>query len=241
VRAVLDGRAGSAMALVRPPGHHARRAQPFGFCLLNNIACAASYALEEKDLDRLMILDFDAHHGNGTQEAFLEDPRVLYVSLHQRPLFPGTGSQDERGRGPGEGLTVNIPLPPGSGDESYRLSMEQLVLPLACRHQPQVILVSAGYDAHWREPLANLRATIRGFDRIAQDTKTLADEICRGRLIFVLEGGYDHEVLATSIKNLAHILLGSPEDCEDPIGPSPLPPTDDLDFIRGLRVTFDLG
>ncbi|MGQ9553228.1 MAG: histone deacetylase family protein [Anaerolineae bacterium] len=251
LRAVLDGQADSGMALVRPPGHHALRAQPFGFCLLNNIACAAAHAIEEADLDRVMIVDFDLHHGNGTQDAFYDDPRVYYISIHQYqwPFFPGTGTPDERGRGPGHGFNANIALAPGAGDLSYQVCLDELVAPLAETFQPAAILVSAGYDGHWRESAAvaqarlsnaDMRLSIGGFDLVAQRLTALADRFCHGRIVFVLEGGYDREVLALSLANLTRILLGHPEECLDPLGPSPLPPKDDLDHIRSLQARFNI-
>jgi len=242
LRAVLDGRAEPALALVRPPGHHARPAQPMGFCLLNNIACAASEAIEVAGLERVLIFDFDIHHGNGTQEAFYDDPRVYYVSIHQRPpLFPGSGTVEERGRGAGYGYTANVPLPPGAGDASYQACLEQIVVPLAESYRPQAILVSAGYDCHWREEvyLADMRLSLGGgFDSVTQRLVELANRLCQGRIVFVLEGGYDLEVLSAGVANLARILLGAPEECDDPFGPSPRPSQDDLDYIRSLRHRF---
>lgn len=235
VRAVLEGVSRSALALVRPPGHHALPEQMMGFCLLNNVACAAAYAMEEMGLERVLILDYDAHHGNGTQQAFWEDPQVLYVSIHQRPLFPGSGSAAERGSGPGLGYTVNLPLPPGSGDESYSFLTDAIIDPLARSFRPQLVLVSAGYDAHWREPLANLRADVSGFDRLTTRILALAEEHCEGHLVLVLEGGYDEQVLGTCVANAAEILLGTPGNCLDPIGPAPLPAADDLRHLESLR------
>jgi acetoin utilization deacetylase AcuC-like enzyme len=238
VRAVLDGRAQRALALVRPPGHHALPEQAMGFCLLNSAACAAAYALEEAGLERVLILDYDVHHGNGTQQAFWHDPRVLYVSLHQRPLFPGSGSAAERGEGPGLGYTVNLPLPPGAGDGSFSYLLAEVIEPLVGSYRPQLVLLSAGYDAHWRDPLANLRATLPGLDHLVQRALALADQHCQGRLVAVLEGGYDLEVLGAGVANLAEVLLGTPERCQDPVGASPLPAADELEHLEALKRGF---
>jgi len=241
IRAVLTGYVQSAVALVRPPGHHACRALPLGFCYLNNVAHAATYAIKQAGLEKIVIFDFDVHHGNGTQEMFYDSPHVLYISLHQSPLFPGTGSHDERGRGPGEGLTVNIPLPPGAGDTLYLAAMDDIVAPIVQDYRPEAILVSAGYDGHWRDHISHTRLTISGYDSLTKRLISLAHELCRGRLMFVLEGGYDLQVLATCLKNLSWLLLGAPEKCEDPVGPSPYAPSDDLSLIRHLRRVFSLG
>lgn len=240
LQAVLESKARAAIALVRPPGHHARRASPMGFCLINNIACAAAWALGEGGLHRVLIFDFDVHHGNGTQDAFYDDPRLLYFSLHQRPLFPGTGSVEERGRGAGLGYNFNVPLRPGVGDASCLAVVEHLLRPAAERFAPEVILVSAGYDGHWREKLANLRLTVAGYTQLARELTRLADDLCSGRLLFVLEGGYDGEVLAACTANLAHVLLGEPHLCRDPIGEPPEAPRDDLAYIRSLSAVFGL-
>ena len=233
--AVLSGRARSGLALVRPPGHHALRDQPMGFCLLNNVACAAAYALEEGGLSRVLIFDFDAHHGNGTQEAFWEDPRVLYVSIHQRPLFPGSGAATERGAGAGTGYTVNLPLPPGSGDSSLDYLVSSVVGPLADSFRPELVMLSAGYDAHWRDPLTGLSVSLSGFTALAESAVAIATRHCRGRLLAALEGGYDHEALAVGVANLAEVLLGTPDRCIDPVGPPPTAALDDLDRLERLR------
>jgi len=233
--AILGGQARSGIALVRPPGHHARRNQAMGFCLLNSVACAAAYALEEGGLQRILILDFDVHHGNGTQEAFWTDPRVLYISLHQFPLFPGSGLASERGDGAGAGYTVNLPLPPHSGDRSLAFLMDTIIEPLADAFRPELVLLSAGYDAHWRDPLANLAVTVSGFDDLAARALALAERHCGGRLLAVLEGGYDPQVLSFCIGNLAEILLGTPGNCTDPFGPPPMEPIEDSAHLERLR------
>ncbi len=217
VDAVMSGTADNALAAVRPPGHHAIPTAGMGFCLLNNIAIAARHALRIYGLERIAIVDFDVHHGNGTQDAFYSDPAVLFVSSHQSPLYPGTGSIHETGQGAGKGATVNIPLPPGVGDQGYVRVYDEIVMPLVQRYQPQLILVSAGFDAHWADPLANMKLSLNGYSMLAQKLCDLAAELCGGRIVFVLEGGYNLQVLAHGWANLAHLLLG--EDIViDPIG-----------------------
>jgi acetoin utilization deacetylase AcuC-like enzyme len=221
-RAVLDGEVGNAFALVRPPGHHALRNRGMGFCLFNNVAVAARYALAERGLERVLIFDFDVHHGNGTQDEFDEDPAVMYISTHQYPYYPGTGSFDETGRGVGKGSIVNVPLGGGVGDEGFARILAEIVEPAAWRFQPQLILVSAGYDAHWDDPLAYMQLSVGGYTAIARALKGLAVELCDGRLITTLEGGYHLDALAYSVLNTFAVLLGD-EDWQlvDPLGPSP--------------------
>jgi len=215
--AVMDKEVGSAFALVRPPGHHATATQARGFCLFNNIAIAAKYALSKYRLQRIAIIDFDVHHGNGTQEAFYDDPKVLYVSTHEFPLYPGTGRIEETGSGDGKGATVNIPLPAGSGDAEYLEVFDQIIVPVVRRFSPQLILVSAGYDAHWSDSLAMMEVSVTGFAKMAGIIKGLADGLCGGRLVFTLEGGYPLDALAASVKATFEVLLGN-TNIEDPLG-----------------------
>jgi acetoin utilization deacetylase AcuC-like enzyme len=207
--AVMGGDVSRAFALVRPPGHHATSVQAKGFCLFNNIAIAASYALAKYKLERILIIDFDVHHGNGTQEAFYANPRVMYISTHEYPFYPGTGELNETGSGEGRGTNLNIPMPAGCGDEEYLEVFEQLIIPAARRFAPQLILVSAGYDGHWADPLAMMQLSVGGFAKIAGIIRGLADELCGRRLALTLEGGYNLEVLAASVKATFDVLLGS--------------------------------
>ncbi len=232
-RAVLDGSARRGLAPVRPPGHHALRDRPMGFCLLNGIACAAADALAA-GLERVLILDFDAHHGNGTQEAFWADRRVLYVSIHQSPLFPDTGSIREQGGDQGTGYTINLPLPPCSGDQSYQYLMDRVIVPAADSFRPELVLLSAGYDSHWRDPLTSLSASLQGLTTVAAQAVALADRHCGGRVVAVLEGGYDLEALALCVGNLAEVLLDTPERCVDPLGPPPAAEAFDSRYLDGL-------
>ena len=220
VEAVVGGEAGGAFALVRPPGHHATSRQARGFCLFNNLAIATEYALANYKLERILIIDFDVHHGNGTQAIFYDNPHVLYISIHESPFYPGTGSIEETGSGAAEGTTINIPLPAGSGDAQYLEVFEQIIVPAATRFKPQLILVSAGYDAHWADELAMMQVSVTGFAQMVKIIKRLGDELCDGRLVFSLEGGYDLTALAASIKATFDMLLGS-ATVEDPLGQPP--------------------
>jgi acetoin utilization deacetylase AcuC-like enzyme len=218
VEAIMGGEISSAFALVRPPGHHATPRHAKGFCLFNNIAIATRHALAEYKLERILIIDFDVHHGNGTQEAFYDNPRVMYISTHEYPFYPGTGSLEETGGGAAKGTNINIPLPAGCGDAEYLKVFEQIIVPAARRFNPQLILVSAGYDTHWADPLAMMEVSVTGFGQMAGIIKGLADELCGGRLAFTLEGGYNLDALAASVKATFDVLLGN--NFEDPLGQS---------------------
>lgn len=220
VDAVIDGRAENGAAAVRPPGHHAGMSRGMGFCLLNNVAVAARYIQRQFGLGRVAIVDIDVHHGNGTQDILYDDPSILYISTHQSPLFPGTGRLHEIGRDDAKGSTVNIPLPPGAGDTAYRLMMETVVIPVLQRFQPEFLFVSAGFDAHWRDPLANMRLTLAGYDALIRMLVRLAGDQCEGRIAVILEGGYDLQVLATGWGNVIRVLRGK-DEYDDPFGPPP--------------------
>ena len=219
VETVMGGEVASAFALVRPPGHHATSRQAKGFCIFNNIAIATRYALAEYNLERILIIDFDVHHGNGTQDAFYDSPQVMYISTHEYPFYPGTGSIDETGGGAAEGTNINIPLPAGCGDAEYLKVFEQIIVPAGRWFNPQLILVSAGYDLHWADPLAMMQVSVTGLGQMVEIIKGLADELCSGRLVFTLEGGYELNALAASIKATFDTLLGNSID--DPLGQSP--------------------
>jgi len=225
VEAVLDGRVENGFALVRPPGHHARPNRGMGFCLVNNVAIATCAALEERGVKRVLIVDFDVHHGNGTQEVFEEEEGVCYFSTHLYPFYPGTGHWQEKGRGPGEGTVINVPLPVRVGDTGYGRIFAEVLAPLARRYQPELILASAGYDGHWRDLLALMGLSVAGFALITRTLKELAEEWCSGHLVFALEGGYDRQVLAQSVLTTFALLLGDDPPL-DPIGPSPYPEPD---------------
>lgn len=196
---VLDGAAGSrALALVRPPGHHAEAGKAMGFCLYNNIAVGAAYA-RSRGLSRVAIVDYDVHHGNGTQAMFYEDASVLFVSSHQYPFWPGSGAADETGRGAGEGFTLNVPLTMGDRDAVVERKYAELVMPRLREFQPELLMISAGFDAHEMDPLGQLRMTSEGFARLTRALLDVADEVCEGRAVLVTEGGYDLPALSDSL------------------------------------------
>ncbi len=219
-RKVLRGEIRNGIGLLRPPGHHAVRGRGMGFCIFNNIAVAAQVGLDDLGLQRILIFDWDVHHGNGTQDIFYESPDVLFVSTHQYPHYPGTGDVREIGTGAGTGYTVNMPLPVGVGDQGFERLFREIVTPVAERFGPDLILVSAGYDAHWRDPLAGLHLSLGGYWRLAREVVALAERLCGGRLVVLLEGGYDLQVLSLGVADTCRALLGDAKPGGDPIGPS---------------------
>jgi acetoin utilization deacetylase AcuC-like enzyme len=241
VDAVMNRMVDNAFSIVRPPGHHAVPEQAMGFCLFNNVAIAAQYLLLNYHLARIAIIDFDVHHGNGTQAAFYHDPRVLFISAHQYPFFPGTGHEEETGSCEAKGTKVNIPLPRGCGDKEYLLAFEQIVAPVVERFKPEFILVSAGYDAHWADDISAMQVSIAGFNKMVATIKNLAGTFCNNRLVLVLEGGYNLYALASSVVSTFRVLLGD-DNIEDPLGPPPpgfhhpniLPLIRDIQEIHGL-------
>jgi len=204
--AVLEGAVRNAFCAVRPPGHHAERGRAMGFCLINNIAVATEH-LRKHGLERILIVDWDVHHGNGTQEIFFEDPDVLFFSVHQSPLYPGTGAASERGAGAGEGAPINVPLAPGCGAEHFKTAFEKTLIPAARAFDPEFVLVSAGFDAHRDDPLANLNVTEAGFAYLTLLVKEIAETCCEGRLVSTLEGGYNLDALARSAAAHVRALL----------------------------------
>jgi acetoin utilization deacetylase AcuC-like enzyme len=199
VDAVVRGEVRNGFGLVRPPGHHAEWDRAMGFCLFNNIALAARHALAEHGMERIAIVDWDLHHGNGTQHSFYDDPRVLFISTHQYPHYPGTGSIEETGKGKGEGFTVNVPLGPGAGDEEFVAIVQSVVVPVLRSYKPEFVLLSAGFDAHARDPLGALGITEQGYGDMLKLLMDAAGEVCSERLILTLEGGYDLDALASSV------------------------------------------
>ncbi|MEM2874405.1 MAG: histone deacetylase [Candidatus Hadarchaeales archaeon] len=210
--AVINGEASNSFALVRPPGHHAFRDRGGGFCYFNNIAIMTRWLQERRGILRVAIVDYDAHHGNGTQSIFYEDPSVLYISLHQHPttLYPGSGFVSEKGAGEGEGYTVNIPMRPGSGDGEYASAFEEVILPILDQFKPNLIAVSAGFDSHRDDPLTGLGLSSEAYGWITGMLVGEAERHCRGRLVVALEGGYDLDALAESAKNVVLALKGKP-------------------------------
>jgi acetoin utilization deacetylase AcuC-like enzyme len=201
--AVMSGEADNACCAVRPPGHHALPDRAMGFCLFGNVAIAARYLQKHHGLSRIAIVDWDVHHGNGTNDIFYEDPSVFYVSLHQFPLWPGTGRASDRGRGEGEGYTLNIPIAPDTSEADYLNTFDQQALPALENFKPEFILISAGFDAHRDDPLGSLCLTEDGFGRMTRRLKELAATHCHGRIISCLEGGYNLDALESSVA--AHV------------------------------------
>ena len=210
VDAVMRGTVRNAYALLRPPGHHAMSNRAMGFCIFNNVVVAAHYARKEFGLERIMIVDWDVHHGNGTQDAFYNDPSVLFVSLHQQNWYPRlSGELEQVGNGAGAGYTVNIPLPAGTGDRGYWAAFEQVVVPVGLQFKPQLILISAGQDASWLDPLAQNMMSMDGFRQISTSMHTLAEDICGGKLVLLQEGGYSAAYVPYCTAAVIEPLLGT--------------------------------
>jgi acetoin utilization deacetylase AcuC-like enzyme len=222
VEAVARGEFKNAFALVRPPGHHAFADHGEGFCLFNNVAVAAATARRDLGVERVLIVDFDLHHGNGTQAIFYDDDGVLFFSTQQWGIYPGSGHWSETGVGKGAGFTVNVPMIPGWGDVAYTRFFDDLLAPIARRFKPQLMLASAGYDSHWTDLLGSMTASDRGFFDLARRLVALSEELCGGRLVLTLEGGYGLEGLAYGVVATFAALLGD-ESFADPVGPSPRP------------------
>ncbi|HEY8291618.1 MAG TPA: histone deacetylase [Thermomicrobiales bacterium] len=206
VDAVLTGEAQRVFALVRPPGHHATAETGMGFCLFNNVAIAAQHARDQYGLERVAIIDWDVHHGNGTNDIFYDDPHTLFISTHQYPLYPGSGRATERGAGAGEGYTLNLPLPPRSDDAAYLRVFDDLIGPLILSYQPELIFISAGYDAAQDDPLAEMSVSDDGFRQMAERVVAWADACCAGRIVALLEGGYDLAALARGVATTLRVL-----------------------------------
>jgi len=208
VDAVMDNKIDNAFCAVRPPGHHAERNRARGFCLFNNIAITARYIQQQYQLEKILIIDWDVHHGNGTQNSFYDDPSVFYFSIHQWPHYPGTGLHTEKGIGKGEGFTLNVPLASGHGNNDYIDIFNNQLVPAAKNFQPDFILISAGFDGHYQDPLAGMQLTEKGYGRLTQIVVDLAEEFCKGRIISLLEGGYNLEVLARCVAAHLEALSG---------------------------------
>lgn len=236
--AVLAGELSSAFVATRPPGHHATRTASMGFCLYNGVAVAAAAALRS-GVERLAIVDWDVHHGNGTQAIFDSDPRVLYVSTHASPFYPGTGDIGEIGRGEARGTKVNIPLPHGTGDRGFIDAYERVAVPVMERHQPQLVLVSSGWDSHARDPLGTLNVSTAAYTRAAAVVLDAARRLSGGRVVVVLEGGYDAHALAWCASGLVQLLLGE-DPVPDPAPVTPPPGPDVTALIDAVRGAFAL-
>ncbi len=234
--AVWTGVARRGFALSRPPGHHACKRRGMGFCLMNNMALAAQYLVQELGAKRLAIIDLDLHHGNGTQEIFWTRSDVFFISVHQSPLYPGTGSLEEIGEADGKGYSVNIPLPPASGDQAYHMIIGRLILPLLSRYLPEMVLISLGYDPHWCDPLGHLRLSAAAYKQIMTQILEWVDRNCDGKLGIILEGGYDLRATAACAQATVAAILN--KDWVDPLGPSPRP--EGYSWQAVLRRAYDL-
>ncbi|MBX2818588.1 MAG: histone deacetylase [Rhodothermaceae bacterium] len=219
--AVVKEKASNGFAIVRPPGHHARPAEAMGFCLLANISIAARWIQKNTNLRRILIVDFDVHHGNGTQEIFYEDPDVLYISTHQSPLYPGTGALLETGAKEGNRSTINIPLPAKTGDDTLLYVFKEILKPRVAQFNPEFILVSAGYDAHWLDPIGGMNITVSGFASVLKEILDWATTYASERLVALLEGGYHAEALAHSVLTTLRLMNSRQATASDPFGPNP--------------------
>lgn len=233
---IMIGNAHNGFALVRPPGHHAETDRVSGFCIFNNAAVAARQAQVTHGAKRVAIVDYDVHHGNGTQDIFFEDDSVLFVSTHlYAPYFyPGIGGMYEIGTGRGKNFTFNIPLPPYVGDRGYERVFDELIEPRLKQFRPDLLLVSAGFDAHWQDPLAISGLSLTGYAGITRKLIDYANSLCAGKILFILEGGYQHDVLSAGVTNVYHALLGH-DIIEDPIGSMPRNEHDISDLIDRLK------
>jgi acetoin utilization deacetylase AcuC-like enzyme len=233
---VMAGRLHNGFALVRPPGHHAERDRAMGFCLFSNVAIGAAHLRVRHGLERVLVVDWDVHHGNGTQHVFARDPGVLYASLHRYPFYPGTGALDEIGGGDGAGFTVNLPFPGGFGDAEYAEAFRTVIEPIAWAYAPQFVLISAGFDPHHRDPLGGMEVTEAGFATMARSLLAVADEVAGGRCVAVLEGGYDLRATRDSARAVLDQLCGEPVPALPSGPPSSARPI--LDAVRRQQAPF---
>ncbi|MCF8032626.1 MAG: histone deacetylase [Desulfarculaceae bacterium] len=210
--AALSGEVDHGFALVRPPGHHATTTRAMGFCLYNNIAAAAAHLITQRGLNRVLIVDWDVHHGNGTEDIFYAEPRVTYFSTHQSPLYPGTGQVGAVGHGAGQGRNLNVPLSPGRGDVEHLAAFHHILAPVAQSLMPEFILVSAGFDAHREDPLGSMMIDSKGFAALTQVLVELSREFCPGKVVMALEGGYNQAALGRAVVAVLRALNGSRED-----------------------------
>jgi acetoin utilization deacetylase AcuC-like enzyme len=231
---VCSGRLKNGFALVRPPGHHALAERGMGFCIFGNAAIAAQVGIKNFNIEKVAIVDFDVHHGNGTETMVKDDPNILYISTHQFPFYPGTGGKTEMGSGTAAGTVLNIPLEPGVGDEGLQRIYNELIIPKLVKFKPGLIIVSAGYDAHWNDPLANLSLSLTGYAWISKTLVDLSEKLCNGKIVFTLEGGYNLEVLSNGVANSVKALLNR-NDFEDPFGRTSQTEPDITEMVKEIR------
>ena len=233
---IATGEADNGFVFARPPGHHAEARRAMGFCLINNIALAARHAQRNHQLKKILIVDFDVHHGNGTEDIFYDDPSVYFVSSHQYgfSFYPGSGGLRDVGQGAGKNFNLNIPFFPDVGDEGYMQAYREIVIPKAREFQPDMILVSAGYDAHWMDPLASIQLTLTGYAKLSALLVDLAAELCDGKILFLQEGGYMLDALAYGVQNSIYALKGI-KKIEDPLGANTLPEPDVTNLLTQIK------
>lgn len=207
---LIEGKVDEVFAFPRPPGHHAERDHAMGFCLFNNVAIAAEYAIQKKKMKKIVIFDFDVHHGNGTQHIFEKRADVFYLSTHQYPFYPGTGAADEIGMGVGEGYTLNIPMSAGCGDSDYAKAIEERIVPAIVQYQPDLLILSAGFDAHQRDPLGGMEVSNQGFRMIAEKIESIRKKLSKIPILYALEGGYDLKGLSESVKEVVEVMINPP-------------------------------
>ncbi len=235
--AIFEDRLDAVFALVRPPGHHAEKDRAMGFCLFNNIALAAHYAIEKYNIKRILIVDWDLHHGNGTQHSFYDTSKVLYFSTHQYPYYPGTGSINEIGEKEGEGYTVNVPLNAGCGDVEYVAVFRKILTPVCLKYKPEIIMVSAGFDIYYQDPLGGMSVTPSGVAYLTKIVKDLANKCCNGKILLTLEGGYNLKGLLECVVAVIKELLGEKVIFDDYL--KKLENSDsDIDVIKQVQSTF---
>jgi len=239
VEQVVDGKLKNGFALLRPPGHHALVNRSMGFCIFGNVAIAAKAALLSSKINKVAIVDIDVHHGNGTQALVENDLNILYASTHQFPFYPGTGSIKEVGKGGSKGTLLNVPLPALVSDDGFKEVYKEIILPKIENFKPDILLISAGYDAHWDDPLANMGLSLSGYFWISQQLKEIAEKLCSSRIVFVLEGGYNLKVLSAGVVNSIRVLSGI-EDFNDPLGKSPYSEPNVSNLIKELRTIHKL-
>jgi acetoin utilization deacetylase AcuC-like enzyme len=239
VDTVLTGKLDNGFALLRPPGHHALSNRSMGFCVFGNVAIAAKAALKNSKIKKVAIVDIDVHHGNGTQALVENDSNILYVSTHQYPFYPGTGSITEIGKGDSEGKLLNVPLPPSVGNNGFTRIYNEIIVPKIEKFHPDLLLISAGYDAHWDDPLAEMGLSLSGYTWISKKLIETAKKVCDSKIIFALEGGYNLKVLSMGVANSLRALLGL-EDFVDQLGKSSVQEPDISGLINELKKTHQL-